>query len=61
MKVIVKESGFYAGTWFEAAPAAVEMNDRVARPFLPPYGHQLAPVPAPAEKPAVKPSEKKAG
>lgn len=63
MKVIVKEAGFYAGTWFEAGLAVVDMNDRVTRPFLPPYGHQLAPAPAlePAAKPADKPSGKKVG
>jgi hypothetical protein len=59
MKVIVKESGFYAGTWFDAGPAAVDMNDRVARPFLPPYGHQLEP--EPVAKAADKQSGKKAG
>lgn len=62
MKVIVKESGFYAGTWYEAGPRAVEMNDRVARAFLPPHGDQLAvaPVPEPVAKPVNKPSGKKA-
>ncbi|WP_041358047.1 hypothetical protein [Nitrobacter hamburgensis] len=64
MKVIVKISGFYAGTWHDAGPREVEMADRVAKPFLPPYGDQLARAPAaskPVEKPAVKPNEKKAG
>ena len=65
MKVIVRVSGFYAGTWHEAGPREVEMADRVARPFLPPYGDQLAVVPPapsrPAEKPSEKASEKKAG
>jgi hypothetical protein len=59
MKVIVKESGFYAGTWFDAGPAAVDMNDRVARPFLPPYGHQLAP--ASETEADVKASTKQSG
>ena len=60
MKVIVKQSGFYAGTWREAAAGEVEMADRIAKPFLPPYGDQLALPPAPS-KPAEKASEKKAG
>lgn len=42
MKVIVKESGFYAGTWHNAGPNEVEMPDKIAKPFLPPRGHQLA-------------------
>ncbi|WP_157043666.1 hypothetical protein [Nitrobacter hamburgensis] len=57
MKVIVKVSGFYAGTWHEAGSREVEMADRVAKPFLPPYGDQLA---RPPEKAADKPSVKKA-
>jgi hypothetical protein len=66
MKVIVKVSGFYAGTWHEAGPREVEMADRIAKPFLPPYGDQLAVAPAkaaekPLDKPAEKASEKKAG
>jgi hypothetical protein len=65
MKVIVKVSGFYAGIWHEAGSREVEMADRIAKPFLPPYGDQLAVVPpAPSrlvEKPAEKTSEKKAG
>lgn len=61
MKVIVKESGFYAGTWYEAGPRAVEMNDRVARAFLPPHGDQLAvAAPEPVAKPVAKPTGKKA-
>ncbi len=42
MKVIVKVSGFYAGDWFEAGPKHIEMNEKVARQFLPPRGDQLA-------------------
>lgn len=62
MKVIVKETGFYAGTWYEAGPISVEMNDRVARAFLPPHGDQLAlaPVAEAVAKPIDKPSGKKA-
>lgn len=62
MKVIVKESGFYAGTWYEAGPRAVEMNDRVARAFLPPHGDQLgvAESTASPSDSAQKPSKKKA-
>jgi hypothetical protein len=56
MKVIVKESGFYGGTWYNAADGAVEMHDRVARQFLPPHGHQLAVAPADEVKPAAKPA-----
>lgn len=62
MKVIVKVPGFYAGTWYEAGPRAVEMNDRVARAFLPPHGDQLAVMsaPEPITKPVDKPIGKKA-
>lgn len=42
MQVIVKTSGFYGGTWYEATPVSVEMPERVAKPFLQPYGDQLA-------------------
>jgi hypothetical protein len=35
------------------------MNDRVARPFLPPYGHQLAP--ASETEADVKASTKQSG
>jgi len=41
MKVIVKESGFYGGTYYIAKAAEQEMPDAVARPFMAPYGHQL--------------------
>ncbi|MGE3784736.1 MAG: hypothetical protein AB7H71_18585 [Alphaproteobacteria bacterium] len=56
MKVIVKVSGFYGGTWHDAADQPQDMPDAVARQFLPPHGDQLA-LPAkseasPAEKPA---------
>lgn len=62
MKVIVNESGFIAGTWYEKSQRTIEMNDRVARPFLPPYGHQLAAAPpAAAAKSTEKVAEKKAG
>lgn len=56
MKVIVKVSGFYGGTWYEASRSPVLMPDAVAKPFLPPYGDQLA-VPA-AALPAAKPADK---
>lgn len=42
MKVIVQISGFYGGTWHEAGPKEIEMADAIARPFLSPYGDQLA-------------------
>ena len=60
MKVIVKVPGFYAGTWYKAGE--VEMPDRVARAFLPPYGDQLAVAEpaAPASTPAPKPVKQKA-
>lgn len=58
MKVIVSESGFYAGTWYEKGPRAVEMPARVARPFLPPYGHQLVDPAASATKPSDKSTAK---
>lgn len=51
MKVIVKESGFYGGIWYEARSTPIEMPDRIAKPFLPPYGDQLGvPAAAPAPK-----------
>jgi hypothetical protein len=60
MKVIVKTSGFYGGTWYDAKTAPVEMPDRIAKPFLPPYGDQLAsPAAAPAAKPADKADDKR--
>lgn len=65
MKVIVKTSGFYGGTWYEAGPKHQEMPDKVAKVFLPPYSNQLVDpsVKKPAEKKATasagKPAEKK--
>jgi hypothetical protein len=41
MKVIVKTSGFYGGTWYDAGPKHQEMPEKVARQFLPPYSDQL--------------------
>jgi len=67
MKVIVKTSGFYGGTWYEAKQAPIEMPDRIAKPFLPPYGDQLAlsvappPAPAPAPKVTDKADDKRDG
>lgn len=52
MKVIVKTPGFYGGTWRDAGKKEVDIPDPVARPFLPPYGNQLAP--APVKKPVAK-------
>ena len=52
MKVVVNETGFYAGTHHKAG-AEVEMHEKVAKPFLPPYGTQLSV--AEAVKPAAKP------
>lgn len=54
MNVIVKESGFYGGTYYKAKPEPVAMPDGVADPFLPPHGHQLALPGKPALKEAVK-------
>lgn len=54
MKVIVKVAGFYAGVWRNQGEE-VEMIDKVAKPFLPPYGDQLA---VPAAKRAAPRSEK---
>lgn len=42
MDVIVKVSGFYAGTWHAAGDKPVVMPDKVAKQFLPPHGDQLA-------------------
>lgn len=71
MKVIVKESGFYGGTWYKAGTSPVEMPEPVARQFLPPYGDQLAvaaapaapatPVAQPASTPATKQASKFGG
>lgn len=41
MKVIVKENGFYGGTYYIAKAAEQEMPDAIAKQFMPPYGHQL--------------------
>lgn len=60
MKVIVKVSGFYAGTWYDASQKEVEMLDRVAKPFLPPYGEQLAVAPEPKPAKVEKAADKKA-
>jgi hypothetical protein len=57
MKVIVNESGFYAGTWHNAGPAEIEMHDKIAKPFLPPRGHQLSLPPALSAKAAAKPAK----
>ena len=51
MKVVVNETGFYAGTHHKAG-AEVEMHEKVAKPFLPPYGTQLSV--AEAVEPAAK-------
>lgn len=61
MKVIVNTAGFYGGTWYEAGPAEREIPDKVAKPFLPPYGDQLS---KPSSKKssttgAAKPDDKK--
>jgi hypothetical protein len=63
MKVIVKESGFYGGTWYDAKAVPVTMPDKVAKRFLPPFGDQLA---LPEEKAAAgegkaEPAAKKKG
>lgn len=42
MKVIVNEEGFYAGNFHKAGSKEVEMHEKVAKPFLPPYGNQLS-------------------
>jgi hypothetical protein len=60
MEVIVKESGFYGGTWRDASPKQVDMPETTARPFLPPYGHQLD-LPKPVEKPNDKELQKAKG
>lgn len=41
MKVIVKESGFYGGTYYAAKAAEQEIPEAVAKQFMQPYGHQL--------------------
>jgi len=53
MKVIVNESGFYAGIWRKAGSAEVEMHEKVAKPFLPPFGTQLS-LPTVTAKPVAK-------
>lgn len=58
MKVIVKVSGFYGGTWYEAKTTPVEIPDRIAKPFLPPYGDQLALSVTPPSAPALKVTDK---
>lgn len=51
IKVIVNESGFYAGTYYEAGPSEINMHPKVAAPFLPPRGHQLSLPPEKSAKP----------
>lgn len=41
MNVIVKESGFYGGTYYTATAKSQDIPDAVAKQFMPPYGHQL--------------------
>lgn len=41
MKVVVNETGFYAGTHHKAG-AEIDLHDKVAKQFLPPYGVQLS-------------------
>lgn len=53
MNVLVKVSGFYGGTWYDAGSKEQLMPDAVAKPFLPPYGDQLA-LPKADEKPSKK-------
>ena len=57
MKVIVNESGFYGGNWFDAGPGEIEMHAKISAPFLPPYVHQLS---LPTAKPAAKTVDSKA-
>lgn len=60
MKVIVNLSGFYGGDWKDAGPKEVEMNDKVAKQFLPPRGHQLSlPASRRASPPTPSPVKKK--
>lgn len=60
MRVIVNETGFYAGTHYKAG-AEIDLHEKVAKPFLPPLGHQLSLAPDAAAKPADKPkADKKA-
>ena len=57
MKVVVNETGFYAGTYYKAG-AEVELHDKVAKPFLPPYGTQLSVAKTESAKPPAKPGSK---
>ncbi|UXM94319.1 hypothetical protein N5853_09385 [Bartonella sp. HY329] len=41
MKVIVKQSGFYGGDWFDASEQAIDMQDGIAKQYLPPFGDTL--------------------
>jgi hypothetical protein len=50
MKVIVRTSGFYGGTWYEAGATPVDMPYKIAKQFLPPYGDQLVAHVAAAQK-----------
>lgn len=64
MNVIVKTSGFYGGTWFDASKKEVPMPDKVAAQFLPPYGDQLERAPVKSTEAKAVPSKaevKKAG
>lgn len=56
MKVIVKQSGFYGGDWFDANEQAIDMNNAVAEQYLPPFGDllQLPEAQKPVEKASAK-------
>lgn len=54
MRVIVNESGFFGGTWHDAGPAEIEIHEKIAKPFLPPLGHQLSLPPVKAAKASEK-------
>lgn len=41
MKVIVKQSGWYGGNYYDAGNREQDIPDIVAAQFLPPYGDQL--------------------
>ncbi len=61
MNVIVNTAGFFGGTWYESGPEEREIPDKVAKPFLPPYGNQLSTPLAKKASPsgAAKPDSKK--
>lgn len=44
MKVTVNVTGFYAGNYHKSG-AEIELHDKVAKQFLPPYGSQLSVAP----------------